>query len=301
MNIVFAANKTYLPHLSAAIASLVEHHQNDALNIYIINRDFDGEDWRKLEKISHFKCHHFREIKLSNERLLNLVTGGHYRPENYFRLLIPDFIDDHKALYLDSDLIVNGSLHEFYNLDLGMHYLAAVEDAFFDRHESLEMNQSSRYFNSGVMLINLNKWRDAKVKNRVIEYVEKNPEKILFVDQDGLNSVVNGDWLMLHPAFNVQTAFYRMRDLDLLRCSTELLDAVNSPLIIHFTEHCKPWHIFNRHPNRNLYWHYLKRTPYNKVWPDFVMIFPQEWGLRYIVSKYLPIHVKNWLRKVTRH
>ena len=100
---------------------------------------------------------------------------------------MPDIVKGGRALYLDVDIVVNGRIDDLCNAEISNIFLAAVDD--------LEMAYSAKYFNSGVMLINLEYWRAYNVKEKVIEFVGRKPEVIRFVDQDGLNFVINRNWL----------------------------------------------------------------------------------------------------------
>ena len=101
-----------------------------------------------------------------------------------------------RALYLDVDIVVNGRIDDLYNTEISNTFLAAVDNTgIYYNHQDLEMAYSAKYFNSGVMLINLEYWRAYNVKEKVIEFVGRKPDVIQFVDQDGLNSVINRNWL----------------------------------------------------------------------------------------------------------
>ena len=67
-----------------------------------------------------------------------------------------------KVLYLDSDIIINASIKEMFDIDISDYYLAAIGGARFNRHEELKMRSDAKYFNSGIMLINMKKWTDIK-------------------------------------------------------------------------------------------------------------------------------------------
>ena len=69
----------------------------------------------------------------------------------YYRLFIPEKLNLEKALYLDADIVVNGSIEDLYNTDVSESYLAGVVCPGFDRHEQLEMAKDAQYFNAGVM------------------------------------------------------------------------------------------------------------------------------------------------------
>ncbi|CEN55999.1 glycosyltransferase family 8 protein [Candidatus Methylopumilus turicensis] len=274
-NIVFASDRGYLPHLSVALASLIDSNSEVTLNIYIINTDIKSDEWLNLIGLDTQRRHTFFNAQINDNELVDLVTNYHFTKANYYRLFIDDIVPFDKALYIDSDVLVNGSLAGLWNTNVDDFYLAAVEEpGFFTRHNDLEMDLNAKYFNSGVMLLNLNAWRKNEVRKRVLEFVRRKPEAIQYVDQCGLNSIVNGNWLSVSPKYNMQNAILDMEkharnahyDFD------DIDYAVTSPVVIHFTGSSKPWHLLNKHPFKKKYWNYLRQTTYKRFIPtDFTI------------------------------
>jgi lipopolysaccharide biosynthesis glycosyltransferase len=269
-NVVFATDKRYVPHLATALCSLFENNHDLSIDAFILNADVDQAHLDKLSGLAWRYGQNLVDIKVAKGDLEGLVTNFHFTLANYFRLFIPEKLPFDRALYLDSDVIVNGSIRELYLTDLGDSYLAAVHEPHFKRHVHLEMSADAPYFNSGVMVMNLEKWRRDHIKDRVVEFVRRKPEAILFVDQCGSNAIVNGNWKAVHPRYNLQTAFLEenlsaFTDLYPLE---EFEDAIRQPIIIHYTGSAKPW-IFRRpHRFRDLYWHYLRKTPFKRFLPE---------------------------------
>lgn len=128
----------------------------------------------------------------------------------YYRIAIPELFRDkglERILYLDCDMIALTDISELWEVDLSGYILAAVEDAGF--HHRLEKMavacDSTKYFNSGFMLINMEKWLSENVTKRVLRYIHDNPEKLKFHDQDALNAILHDQWLQLHPKWNAQS------------------------------------------------------------------------------------------------
>jgi lipopolysaccharide biosynthesis glycosyltransferase len=292
MNVVFATDRGYLQHLAVALASLLE--KNNGMNIYIINNDISGADWKKLQKLFAGKNSHLIDSKIDDCRIESLIIHSHFTKANYYRLFIPDIVKGDRALYLDADVIVTQRIDDLYNIDISNTFLAAVDNpGIYPNHHDLEMKCSAKYFNSGVMLINLEYWRAYNIKEKVIDFVKRKPEVIRFVDQDGLNSVINGNWLELHPKYNMHTIFTCAG----YAVDSTIREAINNPIIIHYTSSSKPWHFGNNHPYKRLYWKYLRITPYKFAVPskpfsilnldNLKMMIPQE------IKKYLKEHYKT--------
>lgn len=193
MNIVFCTDRNYIQHLGAALVSLLVNNRGQAFTISIISSGMTARDRRNIDEIiKGYDCS-VRHITLSDELFVSLASEHPMYPKGiYYRLLIPSLIDEKKLLYLDCDMIINGPIRELYETGLGDAYVGAIEDPGFDRHAQLRMEPTARYFNSGMMLINLSKWKETGLQQRVIGFIENNPDAIWFPDQCGLNSIING-------------------------------------------------------------------------------------------------------------
>lgn len=294
LNIFFASNLSYAQHLAVALRSLLVNNPKLPTNVHILNSDLDPQTFAKLKTLTTgYDCilinTHINAAKFEHLAL----PLKHITKDTYYRLLIPQFTDSDRALYLDADVVVNGDLSPLISLDLKDFYLAAVEDPFFNRHRELELSSTSKYFNSGVMLLNLKKWRKKILSERIIEYAEKNGDNLQFADQCATNAVVNGNWLPLPPRFNQQSFFFNEKYLEQLECfpTEELREALTKPLIIHFTTSSKPWHILNNHPFRGLYWQHLRQTP-------FKTMFSTDLSVKKSLIWLLPVSLRETLVKL---
>jgi lipopolysaccharide biosynthesis glycosyltransferase len=270
-NIVFATDNRYVPHLATALCSLFENNRDLSIDAYILHADVDQASLDKLSGLAGRYGQNLIDLRVAQGDVEGLVTTFHFTLANYFRLFIPEKVPFERALYLDSDVVVNGSIRDLYMTELGDYYLAAVCEAHFNRHAQLEMSEDALYFNSGVMVMNLEKWRSDRVKERVIEFVKRKPEAITFVDQCGTNAVVNGHWKAVHPRYNLQSSFldegYPSRFTSPYP-PEELAEAISHPVIIHYTGSAKPWVFRRPHRYRDLYWHYSRKTPFKRYLPE---------------------------------
>jgi lipopolysaccharide biosynthesis glycosyltransferase len=285
LNIVFAADRGYLQHLAVAVASLLEN--NSGMNIYIINNDIAADEWKKLEKLFTGKDSKLINAKIDDRQIENLITTYYFTKANYYRLFIPEIVNGDRALYLDADSVVTGRIDDLYNIDISDTFLAAVDDMDIYNHKDLEMKDSAKYFNSGVMLINLEYWRVHGIKQKVIDFISRKPEVIRCVDQDGLNSVINGNWLEVHPKYNLHTRLLYIEHSP----DSPVINAIDNPVIIHYTGSSKPWHFRNVHPLKHFYWKYLRKTPYKYFIPDDLNIIN-------IVKWMVPISVKQYFKNI---
>lgn len=262
MNIVFAADGGYTQHLAVAMASLLEN--NSGMDVYVVNSDISGAEFKKLEMLFSGKDSNIINARIDDYKVRSLVTRFHFTKATYYTLLIPDVIKVDKALYLDTDIVVTQDIKAMYATNISNAFLAAVINPRVYKNFELEMKDKAKYFNAGVMLINMESWRLYNVSEKVIEFIYRKPEVIQFADQDGLNSVINGNWVELHPKYNLQTALLNEE----FAADSTIKEAIDSPVDIHYTGSSKPWHLGNTHPCKHLYWKYLRRTPYKYSLPS---------------------------------
>ena len=176
----------------------------------------------------------------------------------YMRVMLPDLLPDHyqRALYLDSDVIVEADLMRLWMHGVRDHVLLAVRDYFtptvaspnsglVSTYRSLGMEPSVPYFNAGIILLNLTTMRARRIAAATFAYLRAHHDSIKWWDQDGLNAVVAGEWGQLDLRWNVQVwalrHFERSPDSQFKREQRERIRHVGSdPYILHFTFR-KPW------------------------------------------------------------
>jgi len=275
ITVVFTTDENYVKPLSAAIISLLENNKDLYVVIYLIHSGLKKNIVNKITKmISKYDARIIYSV-VNTKNLPNLFTSHHITMAAYYRLLIPHFVKDDIVLYLDCDLIVNGSIRDLFNIDVSDYYLGAVEDVGIQKShiKNLGMKKFSKYFNSGVLLINLRKWKLENLSERVMLFITSNEQIIRYHDQDGLNAIIDGDWVRVPSKFNLQTNLvsYFENDVNKVYPLDELNEAKKTPKIIHFTTGDKPWHFLNNHPHKKLFKHYLRMTNFNSLLPELII------------------------------
>jgi lipopolysaccharide biosynthesis glycosyltransferase len=189
--------------------------------------------------------------------------------EAYFRLFVmnvlPKTLD--KVLYLDVDMVICGSVRELWDTDISEVAVGAVPDCFHqDIHETNRIGYEVGLgiFNSGVLLINLNYWREHDVLKEFVAYANKAKDHLKYHDQDVLNYVFRHNKKELPIRFNLQTIhmyYDRFRYLH-FRLIEEVEEAFRHPVIIHYTGPEKPWYINAYHPLKGYFEKYRQLTPW---------------------------------------
>lgn len=175
------------------------------------------------------------------------------------KFFLPDILSNcDKVLYLDGDLIVKADLSELYFTDINDYYLAAVRDLpqviFKDSLISIGENPRD-YFNSGVMLMNLKRFRVDNIGNKLIDTKIKQKDDNL-MDQNVFNIVLGSNVYQLHCKYNVcytnlvrSKDQYKYKDLNNLYQTNynSLADIYADAAIIHFSSKLKPWTFWDTH------------------------------------------------------
>ncbi len=259
--VFFATDENYVPYLTVALVSLKEKISADrTYNIYILH---SGMNTAGCEEIKALQSDAFK-IKFVNvskklERLSeNLAIRDYYSFATYFRIFIAGmFPEFDKAVYLDSDIIVNADIAEFFDIELNDNELiGAVPDGAVqvvpemqDYVEKALGVPYGSYFNAGVILMNLKKFRDDGFYTEFNDLLGKYRFKIA-QDQDYLNVICNGKVKVLGAEWNAMPNWTKLD---------------KEPKIVHYNLTAKPWHYENL-PFETYFWTVAKRTEfYEKI------------------------------------
>lgn len=245
--IVLAGNRNYTRQLETTIKSILYHNRD--VKIYILNQDIMPDWFRKPRKIASMLGSEIIDVKLPEQTVFqDWKKQAHISSIAYARYFIPDYIQEDTVLYLDCDLLINDKLDSLFEQDVREHYIAAIRDA------------NGQGFNTGVLLINNEKWRQEKLKERLIEQsivtmkeVEEGRFEHFNGDQTIFNQVLQDDWLELGRAYNLQVG----HDIVALYNNWQEHLAFNDkPVVIHFTTYRKPWTTLTANRYRDLWWEF---------------------------------------------
>jgi len=264
-SVCYSLDLNYLEQLSCSIASMLSNARADeSIKFYILCSDLNYEAQKQIETLRKIKQFEIEYIKVNNSDFSELPMlkekGGNYAAYHvtkptYYRFKLPDLLKNlNKVLYLDCDAIIKGNLEPLFMLDLKDYSAAAVIDADFEKEA--ERLGLSRYFNAGVMLINLEYWRENNISSKLFDFARLNKEKIIWQDQDILNSVLKNTIFEMPEIWNYQYFQYE----------TPSPEAAAKSVILHLAGRFKPWIIPFESEIYDLYYEYLKLTPFkNKI------------------------------------
>jgi len=181
-----------------------------------------------------------------------------------------------KILYLDCDLTIHDDISSIFSLDTAPYALAAVPSGRIlvelsdkqlreteDHFQKLGMTKPYRFFNTGVLYIDVERWNNQKLGERALDFIRQNPDLCFLPDEHGLNAVLNGNIAQLSTIWNARPVPQWFR----------VTFGVLHPVIIHHVGDDKPWRrfVYNKplFPDLaayKLYKDFLRKTP----WPDWL-------------------------------
>lgn len=266
IHIVSVADDNYAQHLGVMMTSLLENSKNsNDITFHILHDGLSEINKKKLtEVVSKYHSYiNFYLIDKEGFMDFGLRDMSHVA---YYKVIIPSVLDYSisKAIFLDCDVIVKDDINKLWKMNIDNYHLAAVKDIGFDRHDELGIPENEIYFNSGVMLLNLEKWRNENITDAVLNFIILNSKKTTLHDQDALNAILYNTWYPLHPKWNQQTKFFNKQITTHAFNQSERLFAMTNPSIIHYTGPSKPWHYFNERPFKEEYFNYLKLSPWKE-------------------------------------
>ncbi|MEZ7533621.1 SP_1767 family glycosyltransferase [Streptococcus sanguinis] len=236
--VVLAANAAYSEQVLTTIKSIVCH--NRFIKFYVINSDFPTEWFVSMrKKLAKLDCQ-IVNARVDGSHISQYKTNIHYSV--FLRYFTATFVEEDQALYLDCDIVVTRDLSEIFAVDLGSYPLGAVRDL------GGEVYFGEQIFNSGVLLINVNYWRENDIAGQLIEMTDNLHDKVTQDDQSILNMLFENRWMELPFAYNCITLHTTFSDYE--------PEKGLYPPVIHYLTERKPWKEYTQSIYREVWWFY---------------------------------------------
>ncbi len=294
MNIATALNRKYLEYTAVMLTSLCENNPQEQIHAYLLHHELTGEDIQTISEA--LEAYEIEVISMKVDEELfgeRLPRNTQWSVEMYYRLLLMELLPEEveRILYLDVDIIVNQSIQSFYEREFGQNELIVCENAggYIDTWERLTDRQKKmfgpmfekgfKYFNSGVMLMNIGKMRNEYNFHTYMKAIEEWNYEMVAPDQDILN-YVHWQNVIYEDAekYNFFARIAHESGFDYEKGKKKLC-------IIHFTDE-KPWETKNYHyPIEQIWWDYAKKTPF------YVLLME-----RFVQSTMSDSYMEEWIR-----
>jgi lipopolysaccharide biosynthesis glycosyltransferase len=191
-----------------------------------------------------------------------------------------------------------GDVGALWEADLGSRHVLAVQDRVvpfvsspfgISHWAAMGLDRWAKYFNAGVMVIDVARWRRDRVPPQVIEYLRTNHEDVYFWDQEGLNAVLAGRWGELDERWNCNVTVPGVFESMVATAHSNGSSGSDSgPWVLHYSGNLKPWLYPSRNPRRQRYFDYLDQTPWAGWRPNRTLVgslidFYEYSGLRRLI------------------
>ncbi|MFI5398408.1 MAG: glycosyltransferase family 8 protein [Candidatus Binatia bacterium] len=260
-----AANARYALPLAVTLRSaLANLDPRRRLDIYVVADGIEASDQQRVAcSLSARATVHW--LRPQRSGFSGLPLWGRMSIATYDKLAIAELLPRavRKIIWIDSDLLVLGDVAQLWDLDTAEHHVLAAQDVIVPHiasrfgvaaYEELGVDGDAKYFNAGVMVINVALWRQEDIGRQALAYLKRYRDRVFFWDQEGLNAVLAGKWGEIDPRWNWNVS------IDRLPLASWVRKESADPRIVHFTGHLKPWRYHGGSAHHALYFRYLDMT-----------------------------------------
>ncbi len=322
--IVLCGDENYVKYMMTATQSIYENKgENIYLDLIFFTDKFSQETKNKIKHSLRNKIDISIRI-VEVEQFKNDKMYAHINFLTMYRLKIHEILEQYdKVIYLDSDLIVKSDISELYDIDLddkplgatpcfGFKCMYAIDlecDAkvydsrlrsYMREYVEIKDKNIDSYFNAGVLLLNLDYLRKDGFGKKFEEYYNRKKRNLLYMDQDILNYIYQGNYVDISGQWNFGTvsehdqqnhmpAIVKM-DYDKLKKNYK---------IVHYIGGAKPWNYVEDEYSFE-FWNYARNT----LWYESILLRlqkeenSQKLGLLYRVYNKTPRKIRKIIRAI---
>ncbi len=266
--IVFATDENYVPYCGVAVSSLIMNASSEKqYEVAILYDKLSFQSIYRLEQLStehvYVRCvcvhEQVKEMKVQEYSHLTIASA--------YRLVIPEIFKDYdKAIYLDSDIVVEADVAKLYGIDIGDNFLGAVHGYFKEpnsdflyKHitETLKIDES-HFFNAGILVMNLKAFRENQVTEKCLSLLAERND-LCFMDQCALNIVCEGKVEFLPKRWNYEWLFLLPLTDPSFCGEISESEFCKDPAIVHYDGMHKPWD-YPEWILADRFWFYARQT-----------------------------------------
>ena len=251
INVCLACDDKYARYAAVVIASILcNAASEDRLCFYILDGGIEELNKEKILNLRYIKNCDINFVQTDNSMFLeylSIKTHSYISIPTYYRLKLPTLLSDvERVIYFDCDVVVNTSLRELFDIDMGDCIVAGVSDI-----NKSAVKENPTYVNAGMLVFDVKKMAEIGVEKQFADWTREHFETIKLGDQEIINEVLKGKIKVVDDEWNVQSSNFVNRS-----------SYTNSPKIIHFVSSKKPWHFGSFSIHKDYYFKYLQLTPW---------------------------------------
>lgn len=269
-DVACAVQGAYVPHSAAMLHSVlgpgVRAHYLHGPELRRVSR-------RRLQHVAGERGGEIVFHHIDDARVAGLRVHGYFTSAMWYRILLPELLPDvSRVLYLDVDTLALDDLAPLWEVDLSGALVGAATNVFeawrgTEHTDALGLDQAD-YFNSGVLLLNLDELRRTGAMDELRRVAVEQADRLLWPDQDALNLVLGPRRVALPPRWNAMNSVYLLPEAEAVFSAESLREARDRPAIRHFEGPGanKPWDREPAVPHVEDYWRHRRATPWRRGW-----------------------------------
>lgn len=253
INVCIACDDNYSRYAAVVAASILKNaQQDDELKFYILDGGISDENKDKMRGLKSIKNCEFNFVKIDNslfEDYMKVKTHGYISLPTFYRLKAASLMPEvDRIIYFDCDMVVNSSLKDLFNSDLGEFAIGGVSDI-----KKTMVRRNPTYVNAGMLVMDLKRIREENIEQQFLDWTREHFDEIKVGDQQIINEVLKGKIQLLPLKWNVQSSNFTNRSSYEVR-----------PNVIHYVGNQKPWKFGNWNYFKWFYREYAKLTNWDE-------------------------------------
>lgn len=277
INIAIASDNNYLQLVGICLKSLFDTNKERRIHVHLLTNNIQDNELTPLYDITP-AGNLLSAYPLQNlESMLGVNVPSTISITSYARLFLPSILPDNvdRVLYIDCDILFCDRIDEFYDAEIGNALIGGVHDLLLSPiyKKKLDIPANEVYFNAGVLLIPVRRWREERMQEQFIQYLVDHKGVVYHHDQGVINAVCRGRKYIAPPRYNVISNYfiypykYVTDSTDGFYSEHVYKEASAKPAIIHFTGciHGRPWETQCSHPYRQRFLSTKADTPFKDI------------------------------------
>jgi len=284
IHLLLAADAKYGAYAGITVASVLRANPGGKFEVHLFSNGVRRRDLRKLGGMltragSRLVVYDLAAALRANP---HLVVRRHLNQTAYARLMLGELLSAsvRRVVYLDCDVICTGDIAALWRLG----HVVPVAGAVVDRagegwKAALGLPPEAQYFNSGVLLINVEAWRRQDLGRKLLDWIAANPDKIQLADQDAINAVLSDALTPLPERWNLQVG---------LNSGPLPEHLLTSAALLHYNGPRKPWEYRFSGPGADIFRAQKRASPWRYKPPSSRLAYRLGKSLRKRISRWQP-------------
>ncbi len=260
LNIAFGIDENFARPMGVAMTSVMLNNSQEKVNFHVFTDGIKEEDLRRLQSVAEQFAAVIKIYYIDASIFEKLRSTMQWSIATYYRFIMGQTLhgEVERILYLDADIICLGALRDLFEIDFAGKTIAAVNDVIDAYNFPIRMKKinitSGKYFNAGMMCIDIMRWHEKKISEHALQKLADEPERYDYLDQDVLNVLLENDIFFLDRTYNY---LYNME-----RNDAPIPDGVK---LLHYATRQKPWHRWCVHPLTEHFANCARQSPWRDV------------------------------------